>query len=439
MISVSKNLLAGKKSLVLVSLLVASVLFTACGGGGGGNGSSSSSSSSTSSSSTGSSSGNQPVFTSPSAYSIVTGDDKLKSFTLTTGENVIYPSGNPAFRFDLVEGTADVNEDTGNILMSTVTDSTIKVTATRVSDDANSTPTNVVSDPFTITFTALNPATITVKKPMSTGADSDPVSSIDRSYTKNADGLDNVTGPNGLVWGDNVINAKPEASDTKTYLGAIDFCQNLATPDFRLPTLNEMLDLIDYSKPPFKAGTNDNSMIGGVDNEFDFNLINVWVEKQFERLIFVSENAGIMTYNNDGSEVAVRCVKGDRSDEVHLVYTELVGGSTIDVNTGLEWAKPSSSTMKVVAGETYCVNLGNGYRMPSINELRSIVEDGTVSPSVTGGNRQLTSNTPYIDSNGTIGGAAGDANWMLVLREDGTIDIGAGNDAVSINCVRDLP
>jgi Protein of unknown function (DUF1566) len=58
-------------------------------------------------------------------------------------------------------------------------------------------------------------------------------------------------------------------------------------------------------------------------------------------------------------------------------------GSVTDNLTGLSWQQAISASSYTQAGAaTYCSGLGNGWRVPSMNELQTIVDDSRANPAI---------------------------------------------------------
>ncbi len=374
--------------------------------------------------------GEKPVFVSPNTYNVVAG--QRKAVTLTVGENIINTVGNK-FKFEIVDNSeapsTRIDENTGVITYTAPAEGSAKiiVKATRILEG------NSMSDDFVITFSTMSPNGITVVKPYKTGADADAgTENIDRNFTE-SEGL-NVKGPLDLEWAD--AGWDRANTDRLTYDAAYDYCKNEVEPrgEWRVPNKDELLNLINYSKYSSEGRPSI------VNDLFQLSLTNTWATPEFGKNIYVSENSGMLTYADD-QILAVRCVLGPQANREHLIHSD-GRGYTYDENTGLEWSSASSELMTATEGATYCSSLESrhnpihtNFRLPSINEFRSIVENGTVSDFITKGNRQLISSTPYVDENGTI---PENNTWRLILREDGTVLIGAGDYASNISCVKDM-
>ncbi len=414
-----------KKSILLSSILAGTLLFTACGGDGD-------------KKDPAPIVGDKPTFTSPSSYTVVAGEKK--SITLTTGENVI-GAGEPLYDFEIVDKgdaiIAKVNEI--GVLLYTApaagTTQTIKVTATKD---------NATSDPYEITFTSVAKDSVTATKPLKTGA-ADGGFGLDRNFTKN--GVV-VVDPRGKEWADGVFTANASSTGVSfgdagaTYKTASDSCTGKGG-NWRLPTIDELYDNIDFSKV---------SQSPMVDEAFTVNLLTSWAQEAYGKRVYMGNNYGSINYPaEDDIKIQVRCVNAPQQNaNNHVVYTNDYG-FTYDLSSALEWS-PASADLLPIAGDgststaaEYCETLNTtainelnelGWRVPNINELRSVIEDGTISNFITKGAREFASSTPYNDFNTT----AQAANWGIILRENGTVLIGAGyqDTPKRVICVRDL-
>jgi hypothetical protein len=427
-----------RKSIILSSLVATAVLFSACGGDDN------------KTPAVQSPTGTKPAFVSPNTYNVVAG--QRKAVTLTVGENIINTEGSK-FKFELVDKTEApstiIYESTGVIEYTAPVDGAAKsiiVKATRILEG------DAVSDNFVITFNSILPSDVAIVKPYKTGADEDATTgNIDRNFIRNESIGYNIQDPSGLQWA-NTAGGKAKLAQL-TYRDAEDYCENELDGAWRVPNKDELLNLIDYSKPGRAPMFND--LVNVPDNllvDTWVSLTNTWATPELDKKnIFVGENNGMIIFSNN-NVLSVRCVLGNEVDRKHLIHSDLLG-YTYDENTKLEWSPASNDTMTATEGTTYCSNLASthdnphtGFRLPSINEFRSIVENGTVSDFITKGNRQLISSTPYVDENGT---KLADNTWRLVLREDGAVAIGAGGgnkpdgtpgdgDPGRISCVKDM-
>ncbi len=358
---------------ITISMATAAMLFTACGGGGDAP-----------------KKDDTPIESAVSiqnsvkSFKAVAGDRKL--VTMATGKDVIV-AGEPNSLFSVVDdGGADASFDepkNGNNYGILTFKSDTPATYNVVVNVKNSAGTSA-DETFTFEVVAESDAVnITRQAILATSRATD--------YNRdNSTGFNVQDSSTGLEWNDNdaagnIIN--------RTYTSANEKC----TGDWRLPTLNELLDIIDYSKPYL-----DGSML---PDKFQKNAIYMWVEAKNGKNYFVDTRLGMTSVDTAGQELLHRCVKGAKYETSHLVSTKDSTGATYDYTTGLKWSRASSEDGKAGA-EAYCggsLHEEDGWRLPTINELRSIVEDSVVPSSIvainTGGEHlTLVSSTASNDS-----------------------------------------
>jgi len=226
--------------------------------------------------------------------------------------------------------------------------------------------------------------------------------------------LDNVT---CLTW--QKTEGSPAASTFSvampdTLANNIAYCAGLASSsyagfsDWRVPTRVELASIVDYTKTTGEAvnatfawavgkGTYDRTFslwyetIAGINNA-DLG----WVY-----------NLGTGTYPGGGGLVSnayaetsianVRCVRGNGAGETEMEqaveppnhYT-VASGEVTDNYTGLIWQQDDSSANNGAqvawsAAAGYCSSLtlnGHTWRVPSLNELATLVNEGKVQPAI---------------------------------------------------------
>jgi hypothetical protein len=209
------------------------------------------------------------------------------------------------------------------------------------------------------------------------------------SYTASGNGIvrDNVT---CLDWA-TAAGASGDFTTNQTY------CTGLTTGghgDWRLPTRVEMASIVDFAK----SGDALDPIFGKQPSGY-YRTGSAW----YETVLGINGNTGTMArrwiYNmgsgitsNDyfpTSAASVLCVRGNGSGEaVDALAVEppghytVAGGEVTDNYTGLVWQQAySTSSMAWSAAAGYCAGLGlNGHtwRVPSLNELASIVDEARV-------------------------------------------------------------
>ncbi len=271
------------------------------------------------------------------------------------------------------------------------------------------------SDPLTLTFKTVSKDIQPSTKILKTGAD-DGGFGEDRLFVQDLEG--DIVDFFGNTWAE---NSDTKLSEVKSYLSASIKCEVLGLKqgkNFRLPTMNEALNLIDYSKV---SGT------GMIDDAFlNRTLAFTWVDSKNDKNMVVSfDNALVANIDSFsvGQNYTSRCIDSLKSTNEHIVSTDRYSGYTFDFSTGLKWSpiierRPIASDNNETASE-YCADKHSG-RVPNINELRSVIEDSGVSTFITNGATILISSTPFND----INISARKSNYAMYLREDGTIGFG---------------
>jgi hypothetical protein len=209
------------------------------------------------------------------------------------------------------------------------------------------------------------------------------------SYTVSGSGIvhDNVT---CLDWA-TTAGASSDFATNQTY------CTGLGTGgygDWRLPTRVEMASIVDFAK----SGDALDPIFGKQPSGY-YRTGSAW----YETVLGINGNTGNMArrwiYNmgsgltsNDyfpTSTASVLCVRGNGTGEaVDALAVEppdhyaIAGGEVTDNYTGLVWQQaysPASMAWSAAAG--YCAGLalnGHTWRVPSLNELASIVDEARV-------------------------------------------------------------
>jgi len=276
-------------------------------------------------------------------------------------------------------------------------------------------------------------------KIIKTGAD-DGGFGIDRNFTlTKSNNTEYVVDPLGNQW---TISTEKKPFEIKTYLAATTECQILKSlnknSNWQIPTKDELLNLIDYSK---KSGTNMIESIFG-----DKNINSTWAKSENGKNLVVSQYNALINYIDtyNFQKYPVRCINPKIKDKTHIVSTDRGTGETYDYSTGLIWL-PIQEKRKLIDenNETafeYCENLNfnnkTGWRLPNINELRSINEDGMISYFIRGINTVLVSSTPYNDGSNNNEQKA----YYSLFIQNGipTTGISPANNSYGISCIRNI-
>ncbi|MBI5676060.1 MAG: DUF1566 domain-containing protein [Nitrospirae bacterium] len=201
------------------------------------------------------------------------------------------------------------------------------------------------------------------------------------SFTDNGDTItDNNT---GLMWqkGDNpYVYNWYQASGTYDYYynpTPYDVCGDLTTgnySDWRLPTIKELVTLINYSYDVFPYHYWSSTTLAG-DNYFD----EAWYVDFWEGLVNIESESYYYNY--------VRCVRGGELDFGN--FADNHDGTITDYLTGLMWQQGELGDMTWASAISYCENLelpsGSGqtdWRLPNIKELISITDFTRYNPPI---------------------------------------------------------
>jgi hypothetical protein len=218
-----------------------------------------------------------------------------------------------------------------------------------------------------------NPPSLGLPNPMSFAAATDTVT-------------DNVT---GLVW------QKTTNTATTTWQAALDYCVSLGA-GWSLPTRIELSSILDNTRSGAKVAP-----------EFTFGNSAGWTWASTPWVVnerkgstgdaalswFINFSQG--DSNNSLSQTAAsayaRCVRVPATQTLPALHYAVQNGDVKDNYTGLVWQQGHSGSTATLAwdqADAYCKSLalnGETWRLPSLNEIASIVDDvpsGDVSPAV---------------------------------------------------------
>lgn len=224
------------------------------------------------------------------------------------------------------------------------------------------------------------------------------------SYTDIGNGVvrDNVT---CLEW-----QQSPPA-ETYTWDEAIRYCDELTLggfSDWRLPTRIEMTSIVDFTRSP----AIDRAAFPGAQGGFH-KTSSDWIltirqagagaGRDFAWAFNLSDGIVSNAYSKQ-TAARLRCVRGNGEGEAPSSpavappdqYTVVFPGEVRDNYTGLIWQQGySPTTMSWSEAASYCAALelnGHAWRLPSIRELATLVDEAQVAPSI---NRAMFPDTKY--------------------------------------------
>jgi hypothetical protein len=243
------------------------------------------------------------------------------------------------------------------------------------------------SDNLTLVFKTVSSDSVIKKRYIRTGAD-DNGTGLERSFVQTDDGY--VNDPFGNVWENNISG---KSAEPNMYLLSKQRCEILhqmnKNSNWRVPTSDELLNLIDYGK---EFGTNM------LDDIFaDINL-TTWAKAEGENQLIFSPLSGLIFNAKIINKYPVRCINAPENKIDHVVSTDRFSDITYDFSTSLMWSPMSKDKYSIETNASqYCKeynqNANGQWRLPSINEVRSIVENHFVSYNIIGQNTIIPSST----------------------------------------------
>jgi hypothetical protein len=196
-----------------------------------------------------------------------------------------------------------------------------------------------------------------------------------------------------------------------------DHCASLASSsyagfnDWRLPTRVEMASIVDFARTGDAIDTTafpkEPSGYYRTDSDW-YETITGQNTSGFSWIYGMSSGFTSNAYAKTTSMAYVRCVRGNGSGEGQSVFAAAppnqytaASGEVTDNYTGLIWQQADSAAGAGAAvipwsgAAGYCASLGlNGHtwRVPSINELATLVDEAHVGPAI---NKTMFPNTKY--------------------------------------------
>lgn len=191
--------------------------------------------------------------------------------------------------------------------------------------------------------------------------------------------LDKLT---GLMW---QRELSPE--DTQyTFDDAVAYCGGLEAGDFcdwRLPTRIELVSLVDFTRT---SPAIDTAVFPGTVGAFITSSPATGQDARWS--VHADGGTAVLTYTQVPSTVRVRCVRVQAAHDVpepRYVFDKVGSTETVaDGGTGLVWQRqPAAGTYTFAQAQDYCAGLEDGFRVPSMKELQTVVDETTPArPSI---------------------------------------------------------
>jgi hypothetical protein len=192
-------------------------------------------------------------------------------------------------------------------------------------------------------------------------------------YTVCGDGTvrDDVT---GLVWAQSAVRWSANG------------CENLALASggWHLATRIEMVSLLEFSAVWGKATLNATAFPASLDDLYASSshpAVNSSYPSNWTWSLDFA-NGLIMPKNFvDGA----RCVRSASASPPPGHYSQIAPGEVRDAYTGLVWQHPAGSVGSLAEAIAYCPSIGlngNAWRLPSLKELLTLVDETTANPAI---------------------------------------------------------
>ena len=234
------------------------------------------------------------------------------------------------------------------------------------------------------------------------GEDTKPLEPLAPVALINPDGLNEFTSSSnwniftdfitGLVW-------QKQAPPSRNWPGAVAYCSdlNIGPPsttwgplrnDWRLPTVTELMSLIDYTHAISISHTSDD--MGSIAIE-PAEAGEYWTSTAAaiipDRAWTVDSHTGMTTTTAATTTNHVRCVRSGRP--AGPLFKENNDNTVTDLGSGLTWQQQGASQNQVLPqanAVSYCNDLNlanhNDWRLPNVKELASIVNYQITTPAL---------------------------------------------------------
>ncbi|WP_437290887.1 DUF1566 domain-containing protein [Sorangium sp. So ce406] len=200
-------------------------------------------------------------------------------------------------------------------------------------------------------------------------------------------------------------------SEAYTWDQAIRYCEDLTLgghSDWRLPTRIEMTSIVDFTRSPAIDTAAFPGARGGFHKTSSDWILTIrqagaGAGRDYAWAFNMSDGIVSNAYSK-ATAASLRCVRGDGEGEAPSSpavappdqYAVVSAGEVMDKYTGLIWQQGySPTTMSWADAASYCETLGlndHAWRLPSIRELATLVDEAQVAPSI---NRAMFPDTQY--------------------------------------------
>jgi hypothetical protein len=192
--------------------------------------------------------------------------------------------------------------------------------------------------------------------------------------------------------------------------------------DWRLPTRIELTSIVDFTRSPAVSAAAFPGAPGGYHRTGSdwFETISGQSTANFAWIFNMGSGLTSNAYSKTASTAIARCVRGNGTGEGQTEFAAeptdhyaVSSGEVTDKYTGLVWQQGTSPTKLAWSDAAgYCASLtlnGRTWRVPSVNELATLVDEKQASPAI---NRTVFPGTPSGNSRTTDTTGETGRNWF---------------------------
>lgn len=236
--------------------------------------------------------------------------------------------------------------------------------------------------------------------------------------------IDDVT---GLMWSRTGSPIDEELS----FDGAVSYCAESEAGgycDWRLPTRIELVSLVDFTRAAPAINPEVFSDFPEAPQErLGWSFFTSSTTETTEWWVMFIDGASVPIARGSAVQGArARCVRlhvqSEPPESRYLIEGEAPDDIVTDRGSGLTWQRrPSQQTFPFSEAQAYCSSLalrGTGWRVPSMKELQTIVDEGRTSPAL---DPEVFPDYPAPDAFfRTSSTSAGCSDCAWLMRPDGS-------------------
>jgi len=239
--------------------------------------------------------------------------------------------------------------------------------------------------------------------------------------------VDTVT---GLMW----PRAASPIEDDLSFESALSYCAELEVAgycDWRLPTRIELVSLVDFTRAGPAIDQEVFSDFAAPEQRVGWGFFTSSSNESSEWRIFFLDGTSVSIQRGEAVVGArARCVREhiDRAppESRYLVEGNAPADIVTDWGTGLTWQRtPSTETYSFSEAQAHCSALalaGAGWRLPSMKELQTIVDESRSNPAL---DPEIFPDFPESDlpdvyfRTSSLSADCSDCAWLM--RPDGSV------------------